>query len=130
MCQVMGIDPQWINVAGIIGNTLGVSVVALEWRASMYDGLSRLELEQDLLGLARGIPSQREHGIAPRAKKLLDSVDLESIASNDAEFRGFMQTLMILDGVERLDRRRRIFMVGFGLIIAGCLTQLLGAWPC
>lgn len=130
MCQVLGIDPQWLNVAGIIANTIGVAIVALEWRTSMYDGLSRLEIEQDLLGLTQGVEPRREHEISPRAKRLLDMVDLESIATDTARFKDFMQGLLILDATERLNRRRRIFMMGFGLIIAGCLTQLLGAWPC
>ncbi|WP_337184239.1 hypothetical protein [Shinella sp.] len=130
MCQVLGIDPQWLNVAGIIGNTIGVAIVALEWRTSMYDGFCRLEIEQDLLGLAQGVEPSRGHEISPRAKKLLDMVDLESIATDVGRFKDFMQDLLILDATERLDRRRRIFMIGFGLMIAGCLTQLVGAWPC
>lgn len=130
MCDFLGLGSQWVNPAGIIANIVGVSVIAIEWRTSMYDGLSRLETEQNLLAISRGILPNRDMEISDKAKRLLDKADLASIVADEDRFSPFIKNLLILDSSERLSRRRAIFTVGFALVLSGSITQLVAAWPC
>lgn len=127
MFQVTGVDPQWLAIAGIAVNTIGVIIVAFEWRTAMYDGLGRLEIEQELLLLASGQNSNRELEVSPKAKWMIDNTDLPAIASDSTKFEEFMKNVLILDTAERLSRRRTIFTVGFLFIVLGSVGQFVGA---
>jgi hypothetical protein len=134
MDTILAANPQWINLIGLVGNFVGVAIVAFEWRTSMYDSLSRLEIEIGLRKLASGedVAHANEIEIAPKAKKLIDETspeELEAICSDDKRFDAFTKALLILDTTSRLDRRLTIFRLGFGTILFGTALQFLAAWP-
>lgn len=127
MFQLAGVDLQWLSIVGIAANIIGVIIVAFEWRTAMYDGLSRLEIEQELLLIASGQNSNRELEISPKAKWVIDNSDLAAIASNGTKLEEFMKNVLIIDSVQRLNRRRTIFTVGFLAIVLGSIAQLVSA---
>jgi len=120
---------QWLAFTGIVVSTLGVLVVALEWRFSMYDSLSRLELEQDLLLMARGEVPTRTLEVSQSAKRIIEKTDLSKIVIDNVAFEQFLKNVLILDSVDRLDRRKRVFTFGFALIVGGSIVQMFAAWP-
>ncbi|MDF1599638.1 hypothetical protein PZ895_07595 [Mesorhizobium sp. YIM 152430] len=129
MGDLWGAMLPWLPAVGIALNVLGVAIVALEWRVSLYDGLSRAEMEQSLLAVSNGHEPHRELELSPLAMRVLKKVDWAEIASDQDRFDAFMHNILILDTVERLNRRRTIFGIGFAVIILGSVLQFVSALP-
>ncbi|WP_266018460.1 hypothetical protein [Brucella intermedia] len=115
----------WLSPIGILINTLGVCMLAFEWRTSMYDSLNRLEIEQsDLIAKSGGSPKFNGYtDISPKAKKLLENIDPDTVTDEQ------LDSIMILDSVHRLNRRMWIFRLGFCAVIIGAALQVIAAWP-
>lgn len=128
MIEILFTSP-WVSPVGVVINTLGVCMLAFEWRTSMYDSLNRLEIEQaDLIAKAGGIPKHNGYtDISPKARKLLENIDPDNIKPEALD--RLMQSAMIVDGVHRLDRRMWIFRLGFCAVIVGAALQVIAAWP-
>ncbi|WP_266033517.1 hypothetical protein [Brucella intermedia] len=103
----------WISPVGVVITTLGVCMLAFEWRTSMYEHLNRLEIEQaDLIAKAGGIPKHNGYtNISPKAEKLLENIDPDKITPEALD--RLIQSAMIVDGVHRLDRGMWILDLGF-----------------
>ncbi|MEM5501593.1 hypothetical protein WNY59_08330 [Ahrensia kielensis] len=127
----------YASLAGLALDLIGFSIIALEWRFSMYDALSRLEIEQDLQILRRGeSPQQRvyPHELSPSAMKLVEvfiknhDKGKAKELNDEKEFELFMKQILIVDTVERLDRRMKWFTLGFMLVLLGFALQILTFW--
>lgn len=130
MCDVIADAARWLAVAGLAIDIIGFMIIGFEWRTSMYDGLDRLEIEQDLLALRTGRPARRRNHLAPQAHKLVQTANIEELALDERKFDAFMKNVLTLDAVGRLNRRMWVYRVGFALVILGFTLQIGGAWPC
>lgn len=119
----------WTSIAGILINTLGVCVLAFEWRISMYDSLNRLEIEQaDLISASGKVPRYNGYtDLSPKAQWIFSKIDSEVL---DAEtVSNQIKNALIIDSVERLNRRMKTFLPGFIAVIMGAALQVFAALP-
>lgn len=126
---LVGHQSPWISIAGILISTVGVCVLAFEWRTSMYDSLNRLEIEQaDLISASGQVPEYNGYtDLSPKAHRIISQLDSETLNAETIENQ--LKNALIVDAMERLDRRMKTFWPGFIAVVMGAAIQVFAALP-
>lgn len=101
---------QWATVAGLVFDLVGFALLAYEWHRAFTHAVERRnqELEE---AYDRNAARERKKKLPPSAS----DIDETMAVSFSRMFN------------EEMDRRRRLFVGGAGMIILGFALQVLGA---
>lgn len=118
--------PKFLNLLGLLGNIIGVTMVALEWRTSMEDGLERVEYDLAKVQFLNGREITHAVSLSPSALKLTEQLPPDAFGLIFTDER-MARLVKVLDTIDRLNRRKGIFTAGFLVIVGGSILQLFSA---
>lgn len=112
---------QWLQVAGIMIEIVGIFVFAREWWLGYMHQMALVQLNTKMLDVERIAHGKEMTDFGASGTEYLVGMIRNAIGGNP-------ESLIAVEN-KVMKRRRRIMLCGVGLVLAGLSLQLIGSWP-